>query len=180
MTYLQVLTLVIVCIVGFALLWVSISKIVAYLSGWHLLAKRFQATDPFSGRQIRLWHASMRFFTRYDNVIYMGTNPSGLHLRMNLLFRIGHPLLLIPWSEIDIGEESRSLFFIPVIRIHLGRNTRVPFRIYGRNRFSFLVSWRTGASYRPGWVKAARFRARPTASRGRVNLRIVGYSFVLW
>jgi hypothetical protein len=96
MTWLQVLTLVIVCIVGLALLCVSISKVVAYLSGWHLLAKQFQATDPFRGRQIRLWHASMRFFTRYDNVIYMGTNPSGLHLRMNLLFRIGHPSLLIP------------------------------------------------------------------------------------
>ncbi|HTA85193.1 MAG TPA: hypothetical protein VK729_02920 [Silvibacterium sp.] len=40
-----------------------------------LLAKQFQATDPFSGRQIRLWHASVRFFTRYDNVIYLGTNP---------------------------------------------------------------------------------------------------------
>ena len=82
----------------------------------------------------------MRFFTRYDNVIYMGTNPSGLHLRMNLLFRIGHPPLLVPWSEIDIGEESRFLFFIPVIRIQLGRNARVPFRIYGRSALVFLLA----------------------------------------
>ena len=75
MTYLQVLTLVIVCIVALRFFGFQSARSWPILVTGMLLAKQFQATDPFSCRQIRLWHASMRFFTRYNNVIYMGTNP---------------------------------------------------------------------------------------------------------
>jgi hypothetical protein len=139
MTPLEIAMLVPCCIIGFALVWFAILTLIAYLSGWHLLATRFRATAPFIGPEIRIWHVSMLFRTEYDNVIYLGADPNGLHLRMNVLFSIGHPPLFIPWDEIIIGAESRYLFFIPVTKLELGREAKIPFRIWGRKAQQLLA-----------------------------------------
>jgi len=130
MTPLQII-LVIYGLIGLALLWLGIFHLTAYLSGWKLLALEFQETNPFIGTEVLLWHARMRSLAKYDLVIYMGADAQGLHLRVNLLFRIAHPPLLIPWSEVSIGPESRGLFFIPVTVLLLGRESQIPLKIWG-------------------------------------------------
>lgn len=45
----------------------------------------------------------------------MGADTSGLYLDVMPLFRIGHPALFIPWSDITI--EDRPAFFFPVVAL---------------------------------------------------------------
>ncbi len=130
MSALQII-LIIYGIIGFVLLWILSGHGVAYMSGWKRLAGKFQAPHPYSGTKIFIWHAVMNALSRYDNVLYIGVDAEGLHLRTSILLRIGHRPLLIPWNEISIEPESRVLFFIPVTVLLLGREAQIPCRIWG-------------------------------------------------
>ncbi len=100
----------------------------AMMSGWLALSKRFRARDQFYGMVWPFRRARMRFYTRYDNVLEVGADQAGLFLRMFPLFRIAHPPLLIPWSEISVVPGEYGLIF-KKRELRLGREEDIPLRI---------------------------------------------------
>ncbi len=95
--------------VFFVSLWVFVLFIISLVGGWARLATCYRAPGPFEGPQ---WHLQSGHLslTRYKGVLTFGADREGLYLATFLLFRISHPPLWIPWSEITMTESHRFLF----------------------------------------------------------------------
>lgn len=115
-------------ILWFAILWVLISYVVAVMSGWAALSKRFRLKGSFDGQTWPVRSARMRFNVRYGNSLSVGAGDSGLYLSCLPIFRIGHPGLLIPWSEVSVLKGEKGLIF-KRRELLLGREESIPLRI---------------------------------------------------
>jgi hypothetical protein len=63
----------------------------------------------------------------YNNVLTVASDSEGIYLGVLFLFRIAHPPLFIPWSEIEI-ETPQKKFFVSVQKLRLGPD-RIPLRL---------------------------------------------------
>ena len=98
------------------------------MGGWHLLAQRFRTDSEFEGTVYQWFYATMRWGVHYNGALKVGGNVEGLYVAAIFLFRMGHPPLFIPWSEISV-EKSRWLNLFVSVTLTLGRAEQVPFRI---------------------------------------------------
>lgn len=89
----------------------------------------------------------MRFGARYNNGLTVGADNTGLFIVPFVLFRIGHPALLIPWTEISVARTTQ-LFIFKYVDLHLGREENVPFRI--RPSLASKIQAAAGAAW-PGF-----------------------------
>ncbi len=85
--------------VGFIGIWSGVCWLLSWLSGWQRLARHYRTENPPTGTP------SGPFWAMMGPVSYRGTltlQPAaeGLYLTMMVLFRVGHPTLLIPWSAV--------------------------------------------------------------------------------
>jgi hypothetical protein len=55
----------------------------------------------------------------------------GLYLAVMVIFRAGHPPLLLPWHEVSVRRRW-NMAFLRYVELTLGREEQVPFRINGR------------------------------------------------
>jgi hypothetical protein len=99
---------------SFALLWLGMSGLLAFSSGWVSLAKRYATTGSTTGTSS--WFASgaigRRFLpVSYGSCLFVTTNSDGLHLSIFFIFRFLCPPLFIPWSEFESVEKGRHWFF---------------------------------------------------------------------
>lgn len=60
----------------------------------------------------------------------VSANRAGLSLAVLFPFRLGHPLLFIPWSEITASERRR--WFMAGTQFVLGRETQIPLWVFSR------------------------------------------------
>ena len=111
-------------------MWCLTSYVSSLIGGWHVLAKRFQYDREFDGEQWRFCSGWMRWRTKYGGVLVLGANRDGLYMRTLSLLRIGHPPLLIPWSEITVGGSSGLL--LKRTEFVLGREEQIPLRVFER------------------------------------------------
>ena len=88
------------CVIG----WIVFSYLLASMSGWRKLAEIYPATQPFSGRWMRPWAASMGWGVNYNGLLNIGPDAAGIHISIFFLFRPGHPPLFIPFEEITATE----------------------------------------------------------------------------
>jgi hypothetical protein len=95
------LLVAVLAMVGFAAFWGGISRLIAAVSGWQLLGQFYRLTMPFNGRQWRFRSGRMRWATNYNGCLTLGANARGLDLAVMWPFRLGHPPLFIPWSEVQ-------------------------------------------------------------------------------
>ncbi len=70
----------------------------------------------------------MRWGANYNNCLTIGVDTAGLYLSPLFFFRIGHPPLFIPWTEISL-RGRRKILFIEFVELKLGREERIPFLI---------------------------------------------------
>jgi hypothetical protein len=115
----------------FLSLWIFIAYIVSWIGGWHLLTQRFRTDSEFTGTVYRWFYTTMRLGVHYNGALKVGGDAEGLYIAPMLLFRIGHPPLLIPWTEISV-EKSRWWELYLRVTFTLGRAEQVPFRISRR------------------------------------------------
>jgi hypothetical protein len=104
--------IIVLFVVSFIVLWTLVVLLISVISGWRRLAGYYRATMPFTGQK---WAWQMGWFgwARYRGVLTVGADTTGLYLELMPLFRIGHPALFIPWS--DMTTEERTGFLFPVI-----------------------------------------------------------------
>lgn len=123
--------------VGF---WMAGSWLLALLSGWRALARRYRvageanlAMQNTSGMFVMAWLGMVS----YENVLHVGASPGGLELRVMGLFRAGHPPLRIPWVEVRVQDERAGLFRSQTL-LELGSHgaiLRLPSKVWqGLNR----------------------------------------------
>lgn len=120
--------------VGLILLWIGgswifVSYLIGLASGWKRLSGRFRLQQTYTGPKWKWQSAQMRKFASYNNCLIVGADPMGLFLSINVLFRLGHPALFIPWNEVMIPAQDWSS--AARMEMRLGQNEQVPFRIEG-------------------------------------------------
>ena len=106
-------------------------------SGWSLLAKVYKSSEPFDGQ---FWNcqsgqigvrdeldSSLEGLFPYRSCLNIGANRSGLYLSIFILFRLWHPPLFIPWSDVTVSSEEgflgRRMKFsfrqVPLVSLHI-------------------------------------------------------------
>jgi len=105
-------------------LWCAICYLAAWMGGWRALAQRFRCEQTFEGERWPFRSGSMRRGTHYNRVLTLGANREGLYLAVLSVFRVGHPPLFIPWSEITASERRR--WFVEGTQFVLGREEQIP------------------------------------------------------
>jgi len=108
------------------LFWFFISGLVARMSGWKALAEVYPLLSDPTGPKLRFQSASLRWSTNYTGIVHFSIDSQGLYLSVFVLFKIGHPPMFIPWSE--IRSESRA-GLIPSLTLRFTRKPKVPMTI---------------------------------------------------
>lgn len=104
--------------VVFAGLWCGVASLIGRLSGWSKLAERYRCTVK-PDCQLMTWQSGKLGWGNYNNCLTLGAAHEGLYLSTQWLFRIGHPPLLIPWSELHYFEQKK-LFFKSLVKMQVG------------------------------------------------------------
>jgi hypothetical protein len=55
-------------------------------------------------------HATPLRSANYRSCVTLGANARGLYLAVRPLFRIGHPPLFIPWSDVQVSRFDSAVF----------------------------------------------------------------------
>ena len=87
-------------LVFFPLLWCSIVWLLSHAGGWSRLAQRHAAGDRFVTGERRGGITGRVGVVNYRNVLTVHLTADGFFLEVMPLFRIAHPRLFIPWSEV--------------------------------------------------------------------------------
>ena len=107
-------------LVVFVLFWCGIAWLLSRVGGWHRLAQHYDASDrPASGHRVR-FVSGMVGATSYRHVLTIHLDTDGLYLDVNRLYRVGHPRLFIPWSEIA-ERTPRKMLLKNMDRLTIGR-----------------------------------------------------------
>ena len=113
-------------LVGFVVMWSLVSYLLSVIGGWSRLAEDYRSERPIEGRRWRFQSASMRFSTAYSNVLTIGASEAGLSLSVLFLFRLGHPPLFIPWSDLrKVGDGG----FIMGQRLEISKAPTIALRL---------------------------------------------------
>jgi hypothetical protein len=99
--------------VFFVGMWLVASFLLSAVGGWQTLALHYRAQSQFSGRRFHFRSAQFGGYVNYGGCLTFGAGPAGLYLAVLPLFRMAHPPLIIPWSDIT-ARDARSGFFSAV------------------------------------------------------------------
>jgi hypothetical protein len=116
-------------IVFFVALWCLILFLISVVSGWHSLARRFRCTREFARDAWTFRSAYMRYLSHYGTCLSFGADSSGLYLSVFPIFRVGHPPLFIPWSEVTVTRGETGIPFFKRRKLLLGREESIPLSI---------------------------------------------------
>jgi len=136
-------TLAALLILLFVSCWIVTGMLVSRMTGWHRLAERFALQGDFPAECWRFKSATARYGSQYNNCLTIAANPMGLYMAMLPGFRMGHPPLFIPWSEIAIARTK--ILFWNVVQFRIGRESPVTFGF--RENFADQIRLAAGASW---------------------------------
>lgn len=94
----------------FMILWICICQLISTVGGWRKLSRDYSAAAPFDGKKFWFKSAGMRYWTNYNNCLIVGADRYGLYLAVLPIFRVAHPPLFFPWTDISNEAGSRRLF----------------------------------------------------------------------
>jgi len=108
--------------------WVLVTFALSRFSGWVKLAGYYPADHPFDGPLIRFQAAQFRAATNYNGCLNFGGNYEGMYIVPMVPFKLFHPPLLIPWSEIT-ARPVKVMRFWNFVELHFQRAPDIPVRI---------------------------------------------------
>ncbi len=120
--------------------WVLVSFVMARMSGWSLLAKHYAGGQFVSEETARFRTATLGPI-QYHSLITFGVNEQGLRMAVPLIFRLGHPPLVIPWSEMHRIELDNRLYS-QRIKASIGKPTIVRAALPGWVRYRMPIEMR--------------------------------------
>jgi len=107
----------VIWLTGFAALWAVVIVTLSRVGGWHVLARRYTARQPFTG-QLHRGCSGRLGFVNYNKCLSLGASEQGLYLSVPRFFAFAHPPLLIPWS--DIRATRDKVLWAEIVRFELG------------------------------------------------------------
>ncbi|MEO6603434.1 MAG: hypothetical protein ABIQ16_26360 [Polyangiaceae bacterium] len=108
---------VVLVVLGGVAMWPAVCLILASISGWSALVEKYAAgAHPRTPRKISGGRVGN---VTYGGALSLSAQPGGFAVSVLLPFRVGHPPLFIPWSDVT---ESAGEF--------MGQKTTV-FRVRG-------------------------------------------------
>ncbi|MEO5701231.1 MAG: hypothetical protein ABIS17_00980 [Casimicrobiaceae bacterium] len=101
---------------------IAVLGLVAVLSGWRLLARRFPVAGETEGERFHFASAKMGrvpwFPVNYGGCLILTVGRTGLSLSSYLPFRFFCPAFFIPWAAVESAEDrSTALSRRTVVRI---------------------------------------------------------------
>ncbi len=113
-------------------LWCFVLWVIAWTSGWRRLAQRYSDTSPLawsSGGGVRFASAQMGLAS-YSGVLTVDATDKGVSIATIRLFRLSHPPLRIPWSEMTIQVRGGKRW--KAVQLKFPDIPRVTVTLYGR------------------------------------------------
>jgi hypothetical protein len=112
--------------------------------GWDRLVEKFRANDSFHGTRVGVVSATINQ-SNYNGSLVLKYNYEGIWLRPVFIFRLFHPAVLIPWTEIK-EVRDRKMFFVKLKELVIGN----PFvaiitlkeSVYNKLEIPFNVPWK--------------------------------------
>jgi len=102
----------IIALGSFPFLWILVIFLVGKLGSWRAIADKFPFTSGMttSAQNERRSFQSIRVgVSNYSGVTNFESSPYGLHISVFILFKPGHPDMLIPWQELRLGTSKWPL-----------------------------------------------------------------------
>lgn len=95
-------------------MWCGVCFLLSRIGGWSRLAEKYPGSATptgagFAGQVGRMGGVN------YKAILTIHTSPDGLHLSVMKLFRVGHPPILIPWTEIHHAKLRRFFWSESVV-----------------------------------------------------------------
>ncbi|GAB5537317.1 MAG: hypothetical protein Rubg2KO_35660 [Rubricoccaceae bacterium] len=100
--------IVLLVLAVFPLFWSGVCVLISKM-GWSRLAAAYQTDAEATGETFRAV-SGMVGVSSYRNVLTVSLEPEGLRLAVMVLFRPGHPPLLIPWGDLVNVRTTTVLF----------------------------------------------------------------------
>ena len=86
------------------------SAFFALISGWFSLASSFRASSRPEGQKVTSQVKQIGIVPE-NRVTHMIISEHGLYLYVSFLFRFFHPPLLIPWGQVRLVREIKTLWW---------------------------------------------------------------------
>jgi hypothetical protein len=103
----------------FAAGWCVVMFAISRIGGWGALASKYRATSVPDGK--RFWFQSATLGSmKYGSCLTVVVGSAGLYLAVFAPFRMGHPPLLIPWTELHGLREKRFLWLWRLVEMQVG------------------------------------------------------------
>src|ERR1700690_1805840 len=81
--------------------WATASWMISIFGGWSSLAEVYRDTEGRTFLRVWRWRSGQfRFGMHYNNCLNFGADEQGLSISVVAFFRIGHPPLFVPWSQV--------------------------------------------------------------------------------
>jgi len=101
-------------------MWLFVSTLLSFLSGWFFLMKKFPDVSD-RGEKIKSYSpmgVSMGIGVHFQGVLTLESYPQGLRLKMFRLFGPFNQPIFVPWNQIEV-ERARQ-FFMKRAVLYLG------------------------------------------------------------
>ena len=112
---------------AFVLFWSFTIWHLAWLGGWRALGKKYGVQRLPTGKKYSWQSASFQggsagwqFPCNYGSCLTMIVCDQGLGLAVSPIFRVGHPPLLIPWSEFYSPRQKTVLWYWKFFAAEIG------------------------------------------------------------
>ncbi len=129
--------------------WCVVSVLLAHIGGWRELARAYPATRRFDGEKLGVRSARLGY-VNYNNCIRVSAGPAGLLLRMILPFRLAHPPILVPWTEVSVSDSGKRGWLIPPVTLTTRRcpwvTIRTDRRLAGKLAQAAGAAWPASSS----------------------------------
>lgn len=94
-------------VIAFPLVWCLVVVLLSRVGGWHRLGQKYAAGDrAIEGGSVSPSHVTVGS-VRYRYVITLHLVDDGFFVDVMPLFRLGHPRLFIPYTEITSRRPAR-------------------------------------------------------------------------
>lgn len=96
-------------VLAFVGIWCFVVLLLSRLSGWHRLGRAFRAQTSCTGARMTALSGSIGGVS-YRNCLTVHVTRAGFFMSPLVFFRLGHPVLFIPWSAVSAQEHIQFLW----------------------------------------------------------------------
>jgi hypothetical protein len=106
--------------VFFAVLWLAVTSLLGFLSGWYSLMRKYPDQDEAPILQLKWQSGSMGLGVDMRGILNIAVCEHGLRIGMMKIFGVFCRDLFVPWDEIEVTRKQR--FFLNAAELRFGNS----------------------------------------------------------